>query len=408
MQDDNKKNDEDDAYEYDVLYWKRKWGSSGKSAKNNAKVDGVLSVQPLTSKIVLRGSCSSLEEDEGDDTASSSEDDEDESEPSVKKKKGARLWQQRKQQQQKRIKSAAKQKPTRAGCAVVISIVQREIAARAETLSEDDVVAVGAYDVQILNRRVTSTQVAPSKQKPLVSHQLPARKPLTSRTSLLGRSKGTSVKKIVVSGSVQPKASARSGSLANGQYRSFVSKKPPAQPQKDQNLKNPLQPKSISARTALVVASSGAANTKPAQTAKNLRRPLQKPLSTISSSNLQKTISKNNASSTPSLAFATTHNNSIDTAVWSTNISVPNSLRMALRPHQVTAVQFLFDALTTKRGAILAGNVTAVCCSFLCLLLLVESIITPVADFCSLSLSPSFAHPHTNEMLTCIRFSTIF
>jgi hypothetical protein len=193
---------------------------------------------------------------------------------------------------------------------IVFSGTMRDIAKSAMegVFKEDDILAVGGYEVQILSLCGASTMT---------------NAPKSARPTILGamRSNKLSSSKLLLPSSNDAK----------------VERKPPAQPQKLEKTQRP----SLGAR-------------KISTTTQNLaRRPL---LSTTNSQVVPQKLAtlKRPARSTIKQASASAIA-TVDSSVLP-HIPLPSSIRRALKQHQVVAVDFLWKALNSLRGSILADE----------------------------------------------------
>jgi hypothetical protein len=335
----------DSAMEFEVLYYKRT--NKVHKSKGVTKTDGVLTVMhhPKQNTVTLYDADAfQVAADETQDD-SSSDDDSDEG-----PKKGKKKWQ--KSRKQKKSRSSG----------IVFSGVQAEIAKRAQTFQEDDIVALGCYDVQILGIRISKETAPKSTTAPSVLNTLhqpkklfvakglhPPRKavPLQSKRPPIGAKK-------LPTPLLPPNASQSCDTSTPDDAPTPLAPLPP----KAVFQRRPLQSKSILASKNAVTKGIGVKSTKTTALAK--KRPVASRIGALSPQPPK-------AAKSPKLA---------STPTILPDIPLPAAIRQVLRPHQVSGIDFLWNALTNSstQGAILAdemglGYVHIVCSKCICLLL---------------------------------------
>jgi hypothetical protein len=325
----------DAAMEFEVLYYKRT--NKVHKTKGVSKADGILTVPQHpkhTGKITLYDADAFQEADESDES-------EDDSEEDTKKS-----WKKKKSQKQNKSRSG-----------VIFSGVQVEISKRAPTLQEDDIVALGSYEVQILGIRSIKgtgqkTEAAASApnalHKPLNTLHKP--KKLFVATGLVRGVAGHPPRKAV------PLQSKRAPIGVKKYVAPLVASNTPQSldvdtPDDAPASIVPLRPKAVPQRRPLqsksVLVSKNAAAKKvggqfPSAKALGNKRTVTSQAGNISP-HPQKPAKSPKLASTPSVL---------------PEIPLPACLRQILRPHQVDGVDFLWKALTGTgtQGAILADE----------------------------------------------------
>uniref|UniRef100_A0A7S2YCU9 DNA repair and recombination protein RAD54B n=1 Tax=Entomoneis paludosa TaxID=265537 RepID=A0A7S2YCU9_9STRA len=283
--------------EYEVLYYKRT--NKVHKSKGVSKADGILKVVPSQGTVVLRASDSASTEEE---SCSSSSDEEE----TTRKRKFAKASKKKKNKRQI-------QKPQSGS--TIYSGRNAELSKR--TLEEDDTFVIGNFEVQIISLRTNPFGASTSGQKPLARKQ-----PLVSKQgNAIGAKPGQGTKLVknpLQQRSLLPqkrKAITSLGSSTAKNPQQNRARAPPKQPKSDM--------KGISPRSAFQPP-----NRNPA--------PPRQPIT--SSSDAPKKTSHPSSGVLP-------------------HIPLTASIRSALRPHQVSGIDFLWRCLTGElRGALLADE----------------------------------------------------
>jgi hypothetical protein len=290
--------------EYDVLFYKRALAGKVHRDKGVAKSDGSLTVDSVTGRATLRETCCN------DENAIESEN-EDDDDQKVKKLS----WNKRRALQHSKQKVRTSEK-------VVFAGIVRDLAQRA--LQIDDVISLGSYDVEIIALRQPSASATTgthhraghtlkSVTPTSVSNQTMTSVPLQSKRAgqvttrvmnhisvpLVSKREWPSVKPSAAAGRVPPKQQAAATTMVN--TASIL----------------PLK------RKAPLATNSKAAETKERQLADQLPESLD-------------------------TTNGTNHGLG--------HIPLPGSIRSALRPHQVDAVEFLWRRLNERKGCILGDE----------------------------------------------------
>ena len=273
---------------YSVVYYARK--NKVHKSKGVSKIDGILTVRfPPLSTVTLKNDNN---DDEEEDDAT---DDEDTHSSNKKRRKTQSI-------------SCAK--------GIVFAGTQRDIAKSAMEglLKEDDIIALGGYEVQIISVLGNATIAAAAK----------AIKPAASNAFGTVRSTKVAISK---------------PPLLSSNETTKVERKPPAQPQKSTKI----QQHSLGVRKIVT-------------TKQNLiRRPL------VSTTNAEVVPQKQKLTTlkrpAPSLMKQPSASaiSTVDASVLP-HIPLPSSIRRALKEHQVVAVDFLWKALNSLHGSILADE----------------------------------------------------
>jgi hypothetical protein len=342
----------DSTMEFEVLYYKRT--NKVHKSKGVTKTDGVLTVMDHPKKHTVTLYDADTFQAVADETPDdSSSDDDSDDEP----KKGKKKWQ--KSRKQKKSRSSG----------IVFSGVQAEIAKRAQTFQEDDIVALGCYDVQILGIRISKgTAPKSAAAAPSALNTLHQPKKLFVAKGLLGRGGlGHPPRKAVPLQSKRPPIGAKklpTPNLPVNASQSLDTSTPDdvptplaPLPPKAVFQRRPLQSKSILASKNTAAKSIGTKSTKTTVLAK--KRPVTNRAGILSPQPPKPAKSPKRAS----------------TPIILPDIPLPAAIRQVLRPHQVSGVDFLWKALTSSstQGAILAdemglGYVDIVCYKYICLL----------------------------------------
>lgn len=280
-------NNEPNSSTYSVVFYTRK--NKVHKSKGVSKIDGILTVRfPPLSTVTL--------ENENKDEEYASEDEDTNDSSSNKKRKRTQTV------------SSAK--------GIVFSGTQRDIAKSAMDglLKEDDVIALGGYEVQIIS----------ILGKPTMDIASTATKFATSTVSGGMRSTKLAISK-------PPYLS------SNGIIK--MERKPPAQPQTNATI----QRHSLGVRKVVTTKQN------------QIRRPLVSTTNAKAVPQKQKlTTQKRPVSSLMKQPPASTIS-TIDASVLP-HIPLPSSIRRALKEHQVVAVDFLWTSLNSLHGSILADE----------------------------------------------------
>jgi hypothetical protein len=294
--------------EYDVLFYKRALAGKVHRDKGIAKSDGCLTVDSVTGRAALRETC-------GNDENAIESENEDCNDQKAKKLS----WNKRRALQQSNQKVRTSEK-------VVFAGIVRDFSQRA--LQIDDVISLGSYDVEIIALKQPSAS-ATTGINHLARHTLKSVTP----TSLSNRTMAS-----------VPLQSKRTGQVTtrvvNHSNVPLVSKRewPPAKP---------------SAAAAKVPPKQPAAAPTTVNTTSTLPLKRKAPLAT----NIK-------AAETKGRQLADQLPESLDATICSTigtnqavgHIPLPASIRGALRPHQLDAVDFLWRRLNEKKGCILGDE----------------------------------------------------
>jgi hypothetical protein len=292
--------------EYDVLFYKRALAGKVRRDKGVAKSDGCLTVDSVTGRVALRETC-------GDDENAIESENEDDDDQKVKKLS----WNKRRALQQSKQKIRTSEK-------VLFASIVREFSQRA--LQIDDVISLGSYDVEIIALRQPSAS-ATTGTSHLARHTLKSVTPMSvsNRTmaSVPLQSKRTGqVTTRVVNHSSVPLVSKREWSSVKPS--AVAGKVPPKQPATATTTVNTTSILPLK-RKAPVAPNIKATETKGRQ----LADPLAESLDTISTNGTNQALG---------------------------HIPLPGSIRGALRPHQIDAVNFLWCRLNEKKGCILGDE----------------------------------------------------
>jgi hypothetical protein len=319
--------------EFEVLYYKRT--NKVHKTKGVAKSDGVLTVlqHPKLNTVTLYDAAAfDVAADEAPDDGSSDDDSEEDT------KKGKKKWQ----------KSRKQNKSSSSG--VVFSGVQAEIAKRAPTFQEDDIVTLGGYEVQILGTRISKGAASKPEAVPKALNALHKPKNLFVARGLGRGSLGHPPRKTVPLQSKRPPIGAKklpTPILPSHTSQSLGTNTPDDEPTPPVPLppkavlqRRPLQSKSILASKNTIGKKIGAKSTKMTTLAK--KRPVTSQVDTLSPLP-PKPAKSPKLASTPTIL---------------PDIPLPAAIRQVLRPHQVSGVDFLWKALTSSsiQGAILADE----------------------------------------------------
>jgi hypothetical protein len=350
--------------EFEVLYYKRT--SKVHKSKGVSKVDGILTVlEHPKHTLQLRDAAAESEGDEnGNDSSDSGSDDSDGSNNDKKKKK--KNW-------KKPAKSKTKKKKKPSG--LVFAGVNAEIAKRAATLQEDDVLALGAYEVQILarcshpngsfatasksvsSRGATAIADGTLKKQPHKLGAVPVRGlvrkvvPLLSkRRGPIGVKRNSPVQPLTVAVAAAAVVHSSTTSSSSSTVDDVPTPTGPLHPQvlplhQQQRHRRPLQAKSIltssSDKNSVTSNKDGIVGIKTA-TGLVKKRPA---VAATGTSQPFKSLKRSPATATTGTSTVLPHMN------------LPAAIRQVLRPHQVTGVDFLHQALTCANGgAILADE----------------------------------------------------
>jgi hypothetical protein len=318
------------AMEFEVLYYKRT--NKVHKTKGVAKSDGVLTVlqHPKLNTVTLYDAAAfEVAADEAPDDGSSDDDSEEDT------KKGKKKWQ----------KSRKQNKCSSSG--VVFSGVQAEIAKRAPTFQEDDIVTLGGYEVQILRTRISKGAASKPVAAPSALNTLHKPKNLFVARGLGRGSLGLPPRKDVPLHSKRAPIGAKklpkpmlpsNASQSLGTNTSDDEPTPPVPlPPKAVLQRRPLQSKSVLASKNTIGKKIGANSTTLVK-----KRPVTSQADALSPLPPKPTKSPKLAS-TPTIL---------------PDIPLPAAIRQVLRPHQVSGVDFLWKALTNSstQGAILADE----------------------------------------------------
>jgi hypothetical protein len=321
----------DSTMEFEVLYYKRT--NKVHKSKGVTKTDGVLTVLQHPKHTVTLYDAAAFQEaaDESPDDSSSDDDGEENT------KKGKKKWQQPRKQNKSRSSG------------VVFSGVQAEIAKRAQTFQEDDIVALGCYEVQILGTRISKGTVPKPAAASSALNTLHKPKKLFVAKGLgrgpLGHPPRKAVplqsKRAPIGAKKLPTPLLPPNTLQSIGTNTPDEPTPPAPlPPKAVLQRGPLQSKSVLASKNAATKRIGAKSTTVTSLAK--KRPVTSRAGAISP-HPPKPAKSPKLASTPTIL---------------PEIPLPAAIRQVLRPHQVSGVDFLWKALTNSstQGAILADE----------------------------------------------------
>lgn len=323
----------DSAMEFEVMYYKRT--NKVHKTKGVAKSDGVLTVlqHPKLNTVTLYDAPSF--EVAADETPDDSSSDDDSEEDTIK---GKKKWQKSRKQNKSRSSG------------VVFSGVQAEIAKRAQTFQEDDIVALGGFEVQILGIRINKGTAPKPKAAPSALNTLHKPKNMFVAKGLGRGTLGHPPRKAAPLQSKRAPTGAKKfptpllpSHASQGLAASTPNDEPTPPvplPQKSVPQRRPLQSKSILASKNAVGKKISAKSTKTITLTK--KRPVTSRVDDLSPLP-PKPAKSPKLASTPTIL---------------PEIPLPAAIRQVLRPHQVSGVGFLWKALTSSstQGAILADE----------------------------------------------------